>query len=447
MGRHRARTEERVAVRRLLRDRTFRVLYAVEAQSIIGDQLARVALSVLVFRRTGSVPATAVTYAATFVPAVLGGFLLARLGDRWPRRAVMIGCDLVRAACFLLMLAVTPWLAGVGALVVLAVAVGPVFSAAQLGLLSTRMDADAFTTANALRLVTSQAAQILGFAFAGALVALLGPSGALAINAATFGISALLVAVGLPRQEDDARGGADPVTTSDPVDPEPARRPVVEHLWRDRRIRAAFALSLCIGFFVVPEGLAVPFGGQIGATVGQVGLLLAAGALGGAVGAAALMRVAPSRRDRVSRWGAIAAGLPLVVCAPVTWAGGDWWAAAVCWALSGVCAAYVVHVSSTVILAVPERHRSEVVGVVGAVLLAVQGVGVVVFGAVGTLWSPAAAIGVAGALGAVGAAWFGRAAVSPATVGVAVSPAGPVPAGPPTNQTVTLRDQMTPSTT
>ncbi|MDT4928045.1 MAG: hypothetical protein QOF92_912, partial [Pseudonocardiales bacterium] len=43
----------------VLRIRAFVVLYAAEMQSIAGDQLARVALSVLVFDETGSALATA----------------------------------------------------------------------------------------------------------------------------------------------------------------------------------------------------------------------------------------------------------------------------------------------------------------------------------------------------------------------------------------------------
>ena len=51
---------------------------------------ARVALSVLVFQRTDSAFLTGLTYALTFVPALVGGILLSGLGDRYPRREVMV---------------------------------------------------------------------------------------------------------------------------------------------------------------------------------------------------------------------------------------------------------------------------------------------------------------------------------------------------------------------
>src|SRR3978361_2570218 len=88
---------ERVTFAAVLRVREFRVLWLADAQSAIGDQIARVALSVLVFERTESAVLTALAYALTFVPAMLGGVLLSGLADRLPRRPVMVGCDLIRA--------------------------------------------------------------------------------------------------------------------------------------------------------------------------------------------------------------------------------------------------------------------------------------------------------------------------------------------------------------
>lgn len=70
--------------------REFRALWAAELLSITGDQLARVGLAVLVFARTSSASLTALTYALTFLPALLGGVLLGGLADRFPRRGVMI---------------------------------------------------------------------------------------------------------------------------------------------------------------------------------------------------------------------------------------------------------------------------------------------------------------------------------------------------------------------
>src|ERR1700710_1034963 len=94
---------DRVTFATVLRVREFRVLWLADSQSAIGDQIARVALSVLVFERTASAVLTALTYALTFLPALIGGILLSGLADRLPRRQLLIGCDLIRAALFGLM--------------------------------------------------------------------------------------------------------------------------------------------------------------------------------------------------------------------------------------------------------------------------------------------------------------------------------------------------------
>lgn len=51
----------------------FRVLWLAQVLSVVGDQLARVALSVLTFHRTGSPLLTGAVYALSYLPAVAGG--------------------------------------------------------------------------------------------------------------------------------------------------------------------------------------------------------------------------------------------------------------------------------------------------------------------------------------------------------------------------------------
>src|SRR4051794_39898944 len=75
----------------------FRVLWIADLFSVVGDQLARVALAVLVFGRPGSPMWAAVTYALTFLPALLGGVLLGGLADRFRRREVLVVTDVLRA--------------------------------------------------------------------------------------------------------------------------------------------------------------------------------------------------------------------------------------------------------------------------------------------------------------------------------------------------------------
>ena len=77
--------------------REFRALWFSEILSIAGDRLALVALTLLVYDRTRSPLLAAATYAAGYVPWVIGGLFLADAADRHPRRSVMVACDAARA--------------------------------------------------------------------------------------------------------------------------------------------------------------------------------------------------------------------------------------------------------------------------------------------------------------------------------------------------------------
>jgi MFS family permease len=370
-----------------LRNRTFAILYAAETQSTIGDQLARVALSILVFDRTRSAVAAALTFAATFLPAVAGGLLLGRLGDQLPRRTVMVGCDMLRAALFGVMALPGVPTAVLIALLVAAVFVGPAFSAAEVSLLASSLDAETFRAGTGLRMMSTQLAQVAGFALGGALVAALQPRGALGVDAATYVISAMGVAALVRERSAVRRAGAE--------------RRGDARAWlavvRLPEVRRLLALSSLAGLFVVPEGLAVPFCRSVGASSVQAGLLLAAIPLGGALGANLVVRLpAGARRQRMSRAMAVGCGVPLALT-PVA---SHSWAVALClWFVSGLLAAYQVEVISALVQAFPDAIRSRALGFTSSLLLGAQGVGLVIFGAVAGVVAPTTVVGLAGLLG------------------------------------------------
>src|SRR5690606_41543017 len=95
-GRHRRSTERQATYGEVIAVKECRALWYAPGLSLLGDQLAQVALAVLVYNRTGSPLATAAVYALTYLPSIAGGPLLAGLADRFARRAVMLACDLIR---------------------------------------------------------------------------------------------------------------------------------------------------------------------------------------------------------------------------------------------------------------------------------------------------------------------------------------------------------------
>ena len=75
--------------------REFRPLFGTFLLSTAGDELARVALTVLVYQRTDSPLLAALTFAIGHLPWLLGGPLLSALADRLPRHRVLISADVV----------------------------------------------------------------------------------------------------------------------------------------------------------------------------------------------------------------------------------------------------------------------------------------------------------------------------------------------------------------
>lgn len=177
-----------------LRRSDFRRIWIAQTVSIVGDKINQVALSIMVYRLTGSLAQMGLVFALTFLPAALFGLISGPLVDRWDRRRVMIIADLMRAC---LVIAI-PFVAPLGMWAVYALAfssatVSLFFEPSRMALVPSIVEHDELMAANALDTTTSSIAELLGIGFAGALVAGIGPSSAFFIDGATFVISALFV--------------------------------------------------------------------------------------------------------------------------------------------------------------------------------------------------------------------------------------------------------------
>ena len=151
----------------------------------------------LVYARSGSAAISAATYALTFLPSLAGGVLLSGLADRYPRRTVMVTCDLIRLGLLVALASASLSTLVIDVVLVLLVLVGAPFSAASVAVLPEVLPPKHYVAGVSLGVVTSQLAQLLAFAAGGVCVAFLGVRTTLLLDAATFAVSAGLLRYGL----------------------------------------------------------------------------------------------------------------------------------------------------------------------------------------------------------------------------------------------------------
>lgn len=182
-----------------LAERNFRIFYTGYAASLLGSAMSAIALTFAVLDSGGTAADLGFVFAANVVPQVLvmlGGGVLA---DRVGRRPVMLITDSAR-------LAVQATLAGVllggrppiwlFALLALLLGTGEGFFNPALGGLRAEIaPRDKLADANALLSVAQSAATVAGPALAGILSALTSPAVVIALDAASFGVSVVSLAL------------------------------------------------------------------------------------------------------------------------------------------------------------------------------------------------------------------------------------------------------------
>ncbi len=271
------------ALPRLWRETDFRWLFLSQTISTTGDRIVLVALALLVTERTGSTTDLGIVVAAQ--TAALVTFLLIGgvWADRLPRHRIMVSTDLIRAALHtLLAILIFADALAIWQLVAIEVCFGAAeafFRPAYSGLVPQTVPEELIQEANAANGLTQTLAEFAGPALATLLVLTLGTGAAFAIDAATFVVSAGLLALVRPRPR-----GERPQRSSLVAD--------VRDGWREVRTRAwvwvtigVFACHLVLGFapYVVlgPTVAADRYGDPAlwGWIAASVGLGTAAGAL------------------------------------------------------------------------------------------------------------------------------------------------------------------------
>ncbi|MFE6841026.1 MFS transporter [Streptomyces sp. NPDC057686] len=353
--------------RSVFRVREFRPVFAAHLMSVLGIVVAEIALTVLVFRTTGSPLMSALTFALGFLPYALGGTLLAGIADRRPARRVLVGCDLVCAACAAAMVLPGTPVAGLLVLRCAMAFVAPLFQGTRNASLADILGpGDAFVLGRSLMRMVAQSAQLIGFGLGGLLLTVLAPRAAIALTAAGFLCSALLLRFGTRARP--ARAGARRTS------PLAGLRAVLG----DRRLRALTLLFWLPPVFVIaPEALLVPYADGIGAGTAALGVMMCAlpvGTIAGELWAGSAL--GPRARSRLVAPLAAAGMLPLLVYAVRP--GVVTVLAALL--LAGLAHAYTLGLDQWYVDAVPGELRGRAMTLLSTGLMTLQGVGMALAG-------------------------------------------------------------------
>jgi MFS family permease len=370
-----------------LRLRHFRRLWLADMASLLGDWAGRLALTVLVLERTGS-PAWAAAVTAVSLAGFVGiGQVLATLADRYGRVSVMLVADVVRAALFAAMLLPLP----VGMLLLLAFLAGlatPPFEAARSAALPDIVPEDRYGDALALAGISVQSSLVVGYALGGLLLTVVEPEVAIAVNAASFLVSAFLLL------ELRSTKAALPASVRATVGQ--SLGDAAAALFGDRLVRRAVVIVAAMGALgTVGEALVVPYGVEVGLRQGLLGLLAACVPIGTLVATAA---IAGGARDhhtllRTAAWcGAVTSAAAF----PLFWMEASGPLAFVAFAIAGGVFAVSIPTNTVIGMRLSRDTRASAMGIAVGMLMGSQAIGAALGGVVAaSVGSPEA---IAGAL-------------------------------------------------
>ncbi len=361
--------------REVFAQREYRAIFAASTLTWIGDYVAKAAVTLLVYRETQSVALSAAAFAVSYLPWLVGGPLLATVAERHRYRQVMVICDLIRMALMLVIAIRGMPVPVILALLFATTLANPPSQAARSALMPLILPGDRLVLGLSINTSMGQAAQVVGYLL-GAAVATVNPTAALLMNAAAFGMSAVLVRFGTRDRP--------PAMTS-------AHRSDLLHetaagfrlVFGTPVLRAIAVLVFsALLFSIVPEGLAAAWANEHADAGMHPGLaqavIMAAVPVGFILGGLLVGRVvAPARRLVLMRPLAVVAPLVLVPSLfdppPVV--------VALLAAACGFAVAGILPVANGLFVrALPDGFRARGFGVMATGVQVIQGLAVLVTG-------------------------------------------------------------------
>jgi len=299
-----------------LADGNFRLLTGGQVTSTVGDYCYAVALPWLVLSAHGGPTLLGTVLACYGVPRVLalpaGGVLADKIG---PRR-IMLVADTVRAILAgVLMLIAARHVTSLAVLGPIAVGLGAgegLFLPAANSIMPSLLAPDRLAAGNAINMAALEAGSVLGPVLGGAMVAAAGPVPAFAVDAASFAVSAVTLAlIRLGRAA--APAVAEPAGTDNGesnVDAAPAALGLWQFVRRERVLKLLMLITLVANFGMAGTfEVAMPALAHARWGAGGYGALLACIGFGTVAGTLGSARATQLRRP------AIAADMAYLLCA------------------------------------------------------------------------------------------------------------------------------------
>lgn len=372
--------------------REYRALFLSDTVSIIGDMLARVAVTFLVWQQTSDTLLTAATFAVSYAPYLFGAPILSALVERYPYRRTILIADLLRMGLVALIAIPGTPLPVMLALLFTVAMVTPAERSARSALLPQVLDGDKYVLAISLQGMTRQIAQLSGY-FLGGVIAAVNASLALLIDSGTFALSAILIAVFVTSRPPEGAGNE--------------RRNLIREtgegvrlVFSDRVLRSiALLVFLLVAFAIIPEAAAPAWAAELGGSSYVQGAIMAAAPIGSAIGSLVMGRfVKPSTRLKIIRPMAIVTPLILIPALfdpalPVVLA---------MTLLVNLSGGILMALNGLFVQALPGNFRARAFGVMQTGLMLTQGAAVLGVGALAdTSLSMTASVGLWGIAGVI----------------------------------------------
>ncbi|HZU67433.1 MAG TPA: MFS transporter [Ktedonobacteraceae bacterium] len=183
----------RITILAPLRHRAFSLLFGGQVISDLGDWLDLLALlSLITFTWKLGAGALAALSVALILPSILVAPFAGVWVDRWPRRTVMIACDLARAVVVLGLV----WAPNLYVLLALVLAAGiftSFFDPARQATIRFTVPEDDLLAANSLSQLSTQITKVIGPAIGGVIVLAAGPKAAFVADSLSFLLSAIIL--------------------------------------------------------------------------------------------------------------------------------------------------------------------------------------------------------------------------------------------------------------